>query len=99
MKENIRSINGKLKTFDEVLKKASKSEKFSKAYDEELVRLRLASEIRLSRLKKGLTQEIVAKKARMPQSVIARVESGKRGVSLATLDRIAQAVGKKIQLV
>lgn len=86
------------KTFNEVFKEASKSESFKRAYNEEITRLRLASEVRLLRTKKHLTQEGVAEKAGMPQSVIARIESGKHSVSLGTLNRVAYALGKRVQL-
>jgi len=39
-------------SFDEVFKKASKSPEFQKAYNEEIVRLKLAKQIREIRLKK-----------------------------------------------
>ena len=71
-----------LKTFDEVFGKVSKSEHFKQAYNEEITRLRLALEVRSLRRKKHFTQEVVAEKAGMPQSVIARIESGERSVSV-----------------
>jgi len=89
----------KTKTFDEVFKEASKSEVFKQAYNEELTRLRLAREVRLLRTKKHLTQESVAEKAGMPQSVIARIERGESSVSVDTLGRIAYALGKEVCLV
>lgn len=99
-KQNTKSVSlYKTKTFDEVFKKASKSEVFKQAYNEEITRLRLAQEVRSLRTKKHLTQEGVAEKAGMPQSVIARIESGERSVSVDTLGRIAYALGKEVRLV
>jgi len=89
----------KTKTFDEVFRKVSKSEVFKQAYNEEITRLRLAREVRSLRTKKHLTQEGVAEKAGMPQSVIARIESGERSVSVDTLGRVAYALGKEVRLV
>ncbi len=88
-----------LKTFEEVFNKASKSKTFQKEYNEEIIRLRLASEVKNLRTKQGLTQQTLAKRAKMPQSVIARLESGNHSISLGTLNRIAQVFGKKVQLV
>ena len=85
-------------TVKEVFKKTSKSKKFREAYSEELVRLRLAKQIRELRLKEKLTQASVAKKANMPQSVIARIESGEHSFTLGTLNRIARVFDKEIQL-
>ena len=86
-------------TFEEVLKKASKSKVFKKAYDEELARLKLAKTIRESRLSRNLTQAAMAQKIDMPQSVIARLESGSHSVSVDTLSRIAHALGKQVQII
>lgn len=89
----------KTKTLKQVLAKELKSPKFREAYNEELFRLKIAAEIKSLRVQKKLTQEVFAKKAHMPQSVVARIESGKHSVSLVTLNRIAHTLGKEIQLV
>ena len=85
-------------TFDEVFAKSFKSQVFQREYSEELVRLRLAHQIKKIRLEKKLTQKAVAEKAKMPQSVIARIESGTHGFSLGTLNRIAKVFDKKVEL-
>jgi ribosome-binding protein aMBF1 (putative translation factor) len=85
-------------TFDEVFKKDFKNKEFVKAYDEEMSRIKLARQIRENRLEKNLTQEAVALRAEMPQSVIARLESGHHSVSLDTLSKVAYALGKNIEL-
>ncbi|MDO8571563.1 MAG: helix-turn-helix transcriptional regulator [bacterium] len=85
-------------SFEEVFKTASRSKEFQRAYNEELQRLRLAKQIRALRFAQHLTQKVVARRAGMPQSVIARIESGQKGISLDTLGRVAHAFGKDIQL-
>ncbi len=86
-------------SFEEVFGKVSKKKDFQKAYSEEIVRLRLAKQIRELRISHHMTQQIVAKKAGMPQSVIARIESGDRGISVETLGKIAHTLGKEVRLV
>lgn len=86
-------------SFDEVFGKVSKKKEFRRAYDEEIVRLRLARQIRDIRTDSRMTQLVVAQKSGMPQSVIARIESGDRGISVDTLGRIAHTLGKEVQLV
>lgn len=86
-------------TLDEVFKKSSQSKEFAHAYSEETARLTLAKQIREMRLNSKLTQKAVAEKADMPQSVIARIESGTHSYSLGTLYRIASVFNKEIQLV
>lgn len=89
----------KTKTLDQVLRKALKSSEFKEAYNEEIFRLKIAAEIKSLRIQKKLTQETFAKKAQMPQSVVARIESGNHSISLGTLSRVAHALGKSVQLV
>jgi DNA-binding XRE family transcriptional regulator len=100
--KTIKTKNGKTLKFytsDEVFTKASKSKAFVDAYNEELVRLRLVGEIKKLRLSKKLTQQNLAQKAQMPQSVIARIESGEHSFSIGTLNRIAKVFKKEVQLV
>lgn len=102
MKKIIDPITGKeLKwvSAEQVFKKARKSKVFRRAYDEELARLKLAKTIRESRLSRKMTQAAVARKVDMPQSVIARLESGTHSVSVDTLSKIAVALGKQVELV
>lgn len=87
-------------THEEVFGKLKdQSEKYQRAYKEEIARLNLVRQIRELRLKKKLTQKMVAKRAKMPQSVIARLESGEHSFSLDTLQRLAFVYDKKVQLV
>jgi DNA-binding XRE family transcriptional regulator len=81
---------------EEVFKKASKSPAFKKSYDEECARLTLVRQIRETRKAKHLTQKEVAERADMPQSVIARIESGRHSFSFGTLYRIAQVFKKRL---
>ncbi len=88
----------KFHTFKEVFGKSFKSKSFQKEYNEELVRLRLAHQIKEIRINSKMTQKAVANKAQMPQSVIARIESGKHSFSLGTLSRIAKVFNKEVEL-
>lgn len=89
----------KFVTFEEVLKKQMKIKGFKEGYEKEVNRLNLVYQIKQVRLAKKMTQKKLAKKADMPQSVIARLESGKQGLSFSTISKIATALDKKIQLV
>lgn len=89
----------KFYTAEEVFEKDMESESFRQAYGEELARLHIVGQIKELRAKKKLTQKELAQKANMPQSVIARLESGEHSISLGTLSRIAKVFNKEIQLV
>src|SRR3989344_9550795 len=80
----VEKSNSELKwhSFEEVFKKSAKNDIFSKAYKEEKLRLRLASQIRATRTKKRLTQKAVAERSGKPQSVIERIENGENGFTI-----------------
>lgn len=88
----------KTHSFNKVFSKDLQSASFTNTYLKEITRLRLARQMRETRIAKKLTQKDVAEKADMPQSVIARVESGKHSPSLYTLERIANVLDKEVQL-
>lgn len=104
-KTNNKKLNRVTKTkkikwysFEQVFGRASKTKEFKAAYDEETGRIRLAKQLRNIREQKKLTQQAVAHKASMPQSVIARIESGTHSMSVDTLSKVAHALGKRIEL-
>ena len=88
----------KLYSFDEMFKKELRSKTFADRYHKELSRLHLIRQIRELRRSKRLTQRSFATKVGMPQSVIARLETGRHSISLNTLSQIAGAFGKKVVL-
>lgn len=100
LKKEVENATGlKWHTSEEVYKNVSKNKAFQQAYKEEMARIKLSKQIRELRSARKMTQKAVAEKAHMPQSVLARIESGEHGISVDTLNRVATALGKKIQLV
>jgi|SRR3989338_4895785 len=85
-------------TPEQVFGKIRKTKAFKWAYVEEKARLALARSIRETRLRKKMTQSTVAQKAAMPQSVIARIESGEHSISVDTLSKVAHALGKSVTI-
>lgn len=58
----------------------------------------VAHELITARARAGLSQSEVAQRMGTTQSVIARMESGKRPPSMRTMQRFAQAVGGHVVL-
>jgi ribosome-binding protein aMBF1 (putative translation factor) len=58
--------------------------------------IRLAMEIHALREKRGLSQRELAERLGTTQSAIARLEAGNVSPSLATLDRVADALGVEL---
>ena len=65
----------------------------SQAYDEQAPEFELARELIAARAQAGLSQGDVAALMGTTQSVIARLESGRRTPSMRTVQRYADAVG------
>lgn len=86
-------------SFEQALKRKLKNRKFRTAFTEEMGRLELAQKLQTLRKHRRMTQKQVAERAHMPQSVIARVESGTHSFSIATLHRMASVFDKRIALV
>ncbi len=80
-------------SFEKKLREELKDQEFAVEFYRELFRVRLATDLRLAREKKGLTQTDLAKKIGTTQSVIARMENPDYGrFSLTTLFKIAAAL-------
>ena len=97
MKKNLEKYN--FVPLNKIIAKKMRNEQFRKSFTEEMGRLRLAHEIKTLRQDRNMTQREVAAKAAMPQSVIARMESGTHSFSIATLHKVARVFNKHIALV
>ena len=97
MKKQIKKHN--FTSLDKLIQKKLKKESFRSSFSEEMGRLQLAHKIKTLRQKRKMTQKEVAEKADMPQSVIARIESGSHSFSIVTLHKIARVFDKQISLV
>lgn len=85
-------------SFEEHLRKEMKNPVFRKAYEEAGERLRARYEITVMRHKKKMTQKQLAKKMKMNQTSIARIEAGEQNLTIGTLKKFARAFGKKLQI-
>ena len=84
--------------FSKIKDKWMKDPAFRAEYDRLEPEYALALALIKARTKAGLTQAQVAKKMGTTQSVIARIESGENPPNLKTLERYAEAVGRRIQV-
>lgn len=79
-----------------IFSKLQKNKEFKKLLREEKELLDIALQISETRKKKNITQVQLAKRAGMPQSQIARIESGNHNVTIGTLNRVASALDLKV---
>lgn len=85
-------------TFREHLEEQMKDPAFRKAWEETELSYQVARALVKLRLELDLTQEELARRAGVPQSVVARLESGRHLPSLRSLDRIAKKLGLQVKL-
>jgi transcriptional regulator with XRE-family HTH domain len=54
--------------------------------------------IRTSRLRRGISQAELARRAHTSQSAVARIEAGRTSPTVDTLERLADALGLRLEL-
>lgn len=88
------------KSLDQIVSKYQKNEDFKIAFDERRFYLQVAHLIRDLREKVGFSQAEVAKKAKVSQPMIARLESGdhRRTPTIETIHRILSILGYQLIL-
>lgn len=85
-------------TFREHLQEQLQDPEFQKAWEETELAYEVARAVIKLRLENGLTQEELAQKIGVPQSVISRFESGRHLPSFRSLERISKKLGLQIRL-
>jgi HTH-type transcriptional regulator / antitoxin HipB len=89
----------KTNTFNEYLQGKLKSKTFKEVYDHYGNVLEIGMQVRSLREKAGMTQTELAKRLKVSQQVISRIESGESdNPTVSTLERIAKATGHQLSL-
>jgi HTH-type transcriptional regulator/antitoxin HipB len=71
---------------------------FAKGYDEGLDELKLSHMLKEARSKAGLTQEELAEKIGTKKSAISRMEKHAKDLKVSTLEKVAHALGLKVNI-
>ena len=71
---------------------------FWSGYDERFETFKLGIMLKQARIDAGLTQEQIAKRLKTTKSVISRMENQATDIRLSTLEKFANAVGRKIHV-
>ena len=86
------------KSFDEELKRDLKDPKFRAAFEKAGARFEAAYAILEMRHEGKLSQKALAKKLKISQAAVARMESGTQNLTLKTLFKIGHVFGKKLEI-
>ena len=88
----------KLKKFDDYLAEQLKDPEFKAGYDALEPEFSLIKALMDARLEKGLTQKELAEMTGISQGDIGRIERGTANPSIKTIQRLATALDKKVQI-
>ncbi len=88
----------KLRKFDDFLEEQLQNPDFKAEYDALEPEFALMRSIMDARIESGLTQQKLSELSGISQADISRLESGVANPSLKTLQRLANAMGRKVQI-
>jgi ribosome-binding protein aMBF1 (putative translation factor) len=71
---------------------------FWAGYEDRFETFKLGILLKQARLEAGLTQEEIAKRLKTTKSVVSRMENHATDIRLSTLEKFADAVGRKIDV-
>lgn len=81
-----------------IKERSDKSPDFENLINYEYENLKIGGIIKELRMKNGMTQEKLAEKMHTTKSSISRLENHVGNVRLATLEKVAQALNKKLTI-
>ena len=81
-----------------ILEKKAKSPKFAQKYDEGFEAFKIGIALKQARKEAGLTQEQLARKTNTQKSAISRIENHAGDIKFSTLEKIASALGKHLEI-
>jgi HTH-type transcriptional regulator / antitoxin HipB len=79
-----------------VEKRKKRDPGFADSYESGYKEFKIGVVLREARRKSGLTQEELARRVRTTKSAISRIENHAEDIKLSTIEKVANALGKKI---
>lgn len=90
--------DGRGTTLRSYLRGEMRDPEFRRLYREADIELRVALEITKARLAKKMSQSELAEALKTKQQTVSRIERGAQNVTIETLDRIAKALGRGLEV-
>ena len=81
-----------------VTARKKKDNKFTEGYDEGYEQFKVGVMLRQARESAGLTQEELARRLKTKKTAISRIENHSEDIKLSTLERVAVALGERLQV-
>ena len=81
-----------------VAKRINRDKKFGAGYDAGYERFKLGAMLKQARMDAGMTQEQLARRLKTKKTAISRIENHAEDIKLSTLERVAIALGKQLEI-
>jgi len=81
-----------------IAKRAKRDKKFAEGFNEGYEQFKIGAVLRQAREEAGLTQEELARRLNTQKTAISRIENHAEDIKLSTLERVAGALGKRLQI-
>ncbi len=75
-----------------------RDKRFARGYDEGYKQFKIGVVLREARKSAGLTQEELALKVKTKKTAISRIENHAEDIKLSTLEKVASALGKRLEV-
>lgn len=81
-----------------IAERQKRDRKFAESYDKRYEQFKVGVMLRQARENAGLTQEQLAHKLHTQKTAISRIENHAEDIKLSTLERVATALGKRLEV-
>jgi len=81
-----------------IRERKKRDKKFTEGFEEGYEQFKVGVMLRQERESAGLTQEELARRLKTKKTAISRIENHAEDIKLSTLERVAIALGKKLQI-
>jgi len=81
-----------------IKERKKRDKKFAEKYEERYEQFKIGVILRQARESAGLTQEELARRLKTKKTAISRIENHAEDIKLSTLERVAMALGKRLQI-
>ena len=85
-----------LKTY--ISDRTKRDKAFAKGFEEGYEQFKVGALLRQARESAGITQEELARRLKTKKTAISRIENHAEDIKLSTLERVAEALGKRLHV-
>jgi ribosome-binding protein aMBF1 (putative translation factor) len=81
-----------------IAQRKKRDKKFAESYDQGYEQFKVGVLLRQAREAAGLTQAELARRLKTKKTAISRIENHAEDIKLSTLERVASALGKRLEI-